>query len=74
MAFSHIGDDVSSKQAIKQENEKTDFTVDLIWWGLLRVTPIICIPYCVKLRQWKSLTKFDERSMLESLTTKTLTN
>ena len=36
MAFSHIRDDISSKQA----NKKTDFTVDLIWWGLLRLTSI----------------------------------
>ena len=37
MAFSHIRDDVSSKQASK----KTDFTVDLIWWGSLRLAPTI---------------------------------
>ena len=30
MAFSRIRDDVSSKQGSK----KTDFTVDLVWWGL----------------------------------------
>ena len=28
--------DISSKQTSK----KTDFTVDLIWWGLLRLAPI----------------------------------
>ena len=37
MAFSHTRDDISSKQVSK----KTDFTVDLIWWDLLRVTPIM---------------------------------
>ena len=36
-ALSHIRDDVSSKQASK----KTDFTVDLLWWGSLRLAPII---------------------------------
>ena len=24
----------ANKQAIKQSSKKTDFTVDLIWWGL----------------------------------------
>ena len=32
MYFSHIRDDVSSKQSINQSSKKTDFTVDLIWW------------------------------------------
>ena len=27
------------KQAIKQASKKTDFTVDLIWWGSLRLAP-----------------------------------
>ena len=36
MSFSHIKDDISCKQASK----KTDFAVDLIWWGSLRLTPI----------------------------------
>ena len=27
-------------QAYKQASKQTDFTVDLIWWGLLRLTPI----------------------------------
>ena len=36
MSFSHIRDDVSSKQS-----SKTDFTVDLIWWDTLRLTLII---------------------------------
>ena len=26
-----------------QASKKTDFTVDLIWWGSLRLTPIIII-------------------------------
>ena len=53
MAFSHIRDDVSSKQETKQASKqetkqarnqaskKTDFIVDLIWWGSLRLAPII---------------------------------
>ena len=36
MAFTHIRDDVSNKQASK----KTDFTVDPTWWGSLRLAPI----------------------------------
>ena len=32
---------VSSKQTSKQASKKTDFTVDLTWWGLLRFAPII---------------------------------
>ena len=40
MALSHIRDNVSFKQAskyaIKQASKKTDFTVDLVWWGLLK--------------------------------------
>ena len=28
-------------QASKQASKKTDFTVDLIWWGSLRLAPII---------------------------------
>ena len=28
-------------QASKQASKKTDFTVDPIWWGLLRLAPII---------------------------------
>ena len=35
MTFCHIRDDISSDQSSK----KTHFTVDLIWWGLLRVAP-----------------------------------
>ena len=31
---------VSSMQANKQASKKTDFTVDPIWWGLLRLAPI----------------------------------
>ena len=31
----------ASKQSIKQASKKTDFTVDLIWWGSLRLTPIM---------------------------------
>ena len=27
------------KQASKQASKKTDFTVDLIWWGSLRLAP-----------------------------------
>ena len=34
---------VTSKQAIKQSSKKTDFTADLIWWGSLRLAPIIII-------------------------------
>ena len=30
----------TSNQAIKQASKKTDFTVDLIWWGSLKLTPI----------------------------------
>ena len=41
MALSLIMDDLSSKQAVKQARKKTDFTVDLIWCDLLRLTPII---------------------------------
>ena len=33
-----LWDEVSSKQAT---NQPTDFTVDLIWWGSLRLVPII---------------------------------
>ena len=44
MDFSHIRDDISTKQArnqsIKQASKKTDFTDDLIQWGLLRLAPI----------------------------------
>ena len=40
MDFSHIRDDVSSKQGINQASKKTDFTDDLIQWGLLRLAPI----------------------------------
>ena len=32
MTFNYVRDDTSSK--------KTDFTVDLIWWSWLRLTPI----------------------------------
>ena len=39
-ALSLIRDDVSSKQEIKQASKKTDFTVDLLWWGSLRLAPI----------------------------------
>ena len=35
LALNNIRDDVSSKQA----NKKTDFTVELLWWGLLRPAP-----------------------------------
>ena len=41
MALSLIMDDLFSKQAVKQARKKTDFTVDLIWCDLLRLTPII---------------------------------
>ena len=44
MAFSHIRDDVSIKQASK----KTDSTVDLIWRGLLRFTPNTLISVLVQ--------------------------
>ena len=27
-------------QASKQSSKKTDFIIDLIWWGLLRLVPI----------------------------------
>ena len=37
MSFNHIRDDVSSKWLSK----KTYFTVDLIWWSLLRLAEII---------------------------------
>ena len=40
VSLSHIMDDVSSKQASKPEDS---FTVDLIWWGSLRLAPIIII-------------------------------
>ena len=40
MAFIHIRGDVSSKEAINQTSKQVDFTVDLIWRGLLRVAPI----------------------------------
>ena len=42
-ALSLIRDDVSSKQEIKQASKKTDFTVDLLWWGSLRLAPISAI-------------------------------
>ena len=35
---------------------------------------IMTLPYSAKLWRWKSLTKFDEWSISESLTSKTLTN
>ena len=38
--FSHVRDDISSKQVIKQVSKKTDFTIDLIWWSLLRLAPL----------------------------------
>ena len=46
MAFSHIrgvyqASKQSIKQANKQANKETDFTVGLIWWGLLRFAPIM---------------------------------
>ena len=41
MAFSHLKYDVSSKKASNQASKTTDFTVDLIWWGSLKLTPII---------------------------------
>ena len=43
MAFSHIRDDVSNKQPTKN----TDFTVDLIWWGLsqLELSKITLLMY-----------------------------
>ena len=34
-----IRNDVSSKQSSSQARKKTDFTVYLIWWGSLRLTP-----------------------------------
>ena len=42
-ALSLIRDDVSSKQARNQASKQarfTDFTVDLLWWGSLRLAPI----------------------------------
>ena len=27
-------------KAINQTSKKTDFTADLLWWGLLRLAPI----------------------------------
>ena len=39
MAFNHIRD-ARDKQVSNQASKKTDFTVDLIWWGLLRLAPI----------------------------------
>ena len=44
--FSHIKDDVSSKQTIKQANKKADYTVKLIWWGLLRLASINMVAIC----------------------------
>ena len=41
VSLSHIRDDVSSKQADK----KTDFTVDLKWWGSLRLAPNIILKF-----------------------------
>ena len=32
---------------IKQASKKTDFTVDLLWWGSLRLAPITYIPTVV---------------------------
>ena len=43
MAFSHIRDDVSSNQASKE----TYFMVDLIWWGSLRLVPMIECTACM---------------------------
>ena len=37
MAFTHIRDDVSNKEASKQSSKETDFTIILIWWGSLRL-------------------------------------
>ena len=34
----HIRDDASN-QPSKQTSKKTDFTVDLLWWGSLRLAP-----------------------------------
>ena len=31
--------EVKRGQALKQASKKTDFTVDLIWWGSLRLAP-----------------------------------
>ena len=41
MAFGYIKYDISSKKASNQTSKKADFTVDLIWWGSLKLTPII---------------------------------
>ena len=42
--FSCIRDDISNNQSINlsinQSSKKTDFTVDLLWWGLLRLAQI----------------------------------
>ena len=35
----HIRDD-SSNQLTKQKSKKAGFTVDLLWWGSLRLAPI----------------------------------
>ena len=32
------------KHASKQASKKTDFTVDLIWWGSLRLAPTKAMP------------------------------
>ena len=43
----------------KQASENTDFIVDLIWWGLLRLTPIIVYTWMIVRKKinalkWKS--------------------
>ena len=41
MGFSRIRDDVSSNQSNNEARKKTDYTVDLLWWGPLRLVLII---------------------------------
>ena len=40
-AFGHIRGKHCTKQSSKQTSKKTDFSVDLKWWGLLRLTQLI---------------------------------
>ena len=40
-----------------QASKKTDFTVDLLWWGSLRLAPIIATVYVVYILK-KSMMKY----------------
>ena len=49
---------------------KTDFTVDLIWWGSLRLAPIIFTILSKPLNIFISYTSFQEEAEIQQITTR----